>query len=140
VLLNVGSGGTEVCTALVQAARGCPARVGRDLRAVPRGRRRLPRADHHSRPPLRALAGRAIAIATHKANVFIDLSGWSPQYFPPQLVHAAGRMLKHKVLFGSDYPLITPDRWLADFSSSTCPPTCDPPDPQDNAGPRSRGL
>jgi predicted TIM-barrel fold metal-dependent hydrolase len=23
--------------------------------------------------------------------------------------------LKHKVLFGSDYPLITPDRWLADF-------------------------
>jgi len=24
-------------------------------------------------------------------------------------------LLKHKVLFGSDYPLITPDRWLADF-------------------------
>jgi predicted TIM-barrel fold metal-dependent hydrolase len=24
-------------------------------------------------------------------------------------------MLKHKVLFGSDYPWITPDRWLADF-------------------------
>jgi predicted TIM-barrel fold metal-dependent hydrolase len=57
----------------------------------------------------------AISIATHKANVFIDLSGWSPKYFPPQLVRAANGLLKHKVLFGSDYPLITPDRWLADF-------------------------
>ena len=27
-----------------------------------------------------------------------------------------GRPLKHKMLFGSDYPLITPDRWLADFA------------------------
>lgn len=59
----------------------------------------------------------AISIATHKANVFIDLSGWSPKYFPPQLVRAAGGPLKRKVLFGSDYPVITPDRWLADFAA-----------------------
>jgi uncharacterized protein len=57
----------------------------------------------------------AISVATHKANVYIDLSGWSPKYFPPQLVHAISRQLKHKVLFGSDYPLIRPDRWIADF-------------------------
>ena len=57
----------------------------------------------------------AISIATHKANVYIDLSGWSPKYFPPQLVRAAGGPLRRKVLFGSDYPVITPDRWLADF-------------------------
>jgi predicted TIM-barrel fold metal-dependent hydrolase len=57
----------------------------------------------------------AISIATHKANVFIDLSGWSPKYFPPQLVRAANGLLKHKVMFGSDYPVLTPDRWLADF-------------------------
>jgi len=57
----------------------------------------------------------AISIATHKANVAIDLSGWSPKYFPPQLVRAAGSFLKKKVLFGSDFPLITPDRWLRDF-------------------------
>ena len=56
-----------------------------------------------------------ISIATHKANVYIDLSGWSPKYFPPQLVRAANTMLRTKVLFGSDYPWITPDRWLADF-------------------------
>ena len=56
----------------------------------------------------------AIAMATHKSNVFIDLSGWSPKYFPPELVKAAGGRLRHQVLFGSDYPLITPERWMAD--------------------------
>jgi uncharacterized protein len=59
--------------------------------------------------------GEAISMAVHKANVFIDLSGWSPKYFPPELVKAAGGMLRHKVLFGSDYPLITPERWIDDF-------------------------
>lgn len=59
----------------------------------------------------------AIAVATHKANVFIDLSGWSPKYFPPQLVRQAGGLLQDKVLFGSDFPLITPDRWIADFAA-----------------------
>jgi len=58
----------------------------------------------------------AISMATHKANVFIDLSGWRPKYFPPELVRAAGGMLRSKVLFGSDYPLITPERWLDDFA------------------------
>ncbi len=57
----------------------------------------------------------AIAVAQHKANVYIDLSGWSPKYFPPQLVKAANGLLKRKVLFGSDYPLLTPERWLRDF-------------------------
>ncbi|GLY39769.1 4-hydroxyphenyl-beta-ketoacyl-CoA hydrolase [Amycolatopsis sp. NBRC 101858] len=58
----------------------------------------------------------AISVATHKANVYIDLSGWSPKYFPPQLVRAANSLLKRKVLFGSDFPVLTPDRWLADFA------------------------
>jgi uncharacterized protein len=57
----------------------------------------------------------AISIATHKANVYIDLSGWSPKYFPPQLVRAASSLLQDKVLFGTDYPLLTPERWLRDF-------------------------
>ena len=57
----------------------------------------------------------AISIATHKSNVYIDLSGWSPKYFPPQLVKAANGLLKRKVLFGSDYPLLRPERWMKDF-------------------------
>ena len=58
----------------------------------------------------------ALAVATHKPNAYIDLSGWSPKYFPPLLVRYANTLLQDKVLFGSDYPLITPDRWLADFA------------------------
>ena len=58
----------------------------------------------------------ALSVCLHKPQVYIDLSGWSPKYFPPQLIQYANTLLKHKVLFGSDYPLITPDRWLADFA------------------------
>jgi uncharacterized protein len=57
----------------------------------------------------------AISVAMHKAQVHIDLSGWSPKLFPPVLVQYANTVLREKVLFGSDYPVITPDRWLADF-------------------------
>jgi predicted TIM-barrel fold metal-dependent hydrolase len=59
----------------------------------------------------------AISMATHKANVYIDLSGWSPKYVPAELVQAADGMLRGKVLFGSDYPLIAPERWLDDFGA-----------------------
>jgi predicted TIM-barrel fold metal-dependent hydrolase len=57
----------------------------------------------------------AISICLHKPQVYIDLSGWSPKYFSPTLVQYANTLLREKVLFGSDYPLLTPDRWLADF-------------------------
>lgn len=57
----------------------------------------------------------AISIATHKSNVWIDLSGWSPKYFPEPLVRAAGRMLQDRVLFGTDYPLLTPQQWRTAF-------------------------
>jgi len=60
----------------------------------------------------------ALSIALHKPNVYIDLSGWSPKYFPESLVRFANSKLKHKMLFGSDFPLITPDRWLADFETA----------------------
>ena len=57
----------------------------------------------------------ALSVCLHKPNVYIDLSGWSPKYFPPQLVQYANTQLKTKMLFGSDFPLIHPDRWIADF-------------------------
>ncbi|MEW2015067.1 amidohydrolase family protein [Rhodococcus sp. NPDC076796] len=58
----------------------------------------------------------SISIATHKANVYIDLSGWSPKYFPPQLVRNINSLLARKALFGSDFPVLTPDRWIKDFA------------------------
>lgn len=75
----------------------------------------------------------AISVATHKANVYLDLSGWSPTYFPPQLVRAASSFLRHKVLFGSDYPVLTPDRWRRDFDALEIKPEVRPLILKDNA-------
>jgi uncharacterized protein len=61
----------------------------------------------------------AISICLHKPQVYIDLSGWSPKYFSPTLVQYANTLLKHKMLFGSDYPLLAPDRWMADFEKAS---------------------
>lgn len=74
-----------------------------------------------------------ISIATHKANVYIDLSGWSPKYFPPQLVRAANTMLRTKVLFGSDFPVIQVDRWKQDFATLDIKPEVVPLIFKDNA-------
>jgi predicted TIM-barrel fold metal-dependent hydrolase len=68
----------------------------------------------------------ALSVCLHKPQVYIDLSGWSPKYFPPQLIHYANTLLKHKMLFGSDYPWITPDRWLADFEQIAIKPEVRP--------------
>ena len=72
----------------------------------------------------------ALSIAMHKPEVYIDLSGWSPKYFPPQLVRYANTLLKNQVLFGSDYPMITPQRWLKDFEQLEIDPDGEAPDPQ----------
>jgi len=64
----------------------------------------------------------ALSVCLHKQNVYIDLSGWSPKYFPPQLVQYANTQLKKKILFGSDCPLIPPDRWIKDFKEANFKP------------------
>ena len=75
----------------------------------------------------------ALSIALHKPQVYIDLSGWSPKYFPPQLVRYANTLLKDKVLFGTDFPLITPDRWIADFEKIDIKPEVRPLIMKENA-------
>jgi uncharacterized protein len=75
----------------------------------------------------------ALAVATHKPNVYIDLSGWSPKYFPANLVQYSNTLLKDRVLFGSDYPAITPDRWLADFEKLPMKPEVRPMILKENA-------
>jgi predicted TIM-barrel fold metal-dependent hydrolase len=54
----------------------------------------------------------SLSMALHKENVFIDLSGWSPKYFQPQVIQYANGPLKKKMMFGSDFPLIRPEKWL----------------------------
>ncbi|GGA74467.1 4-hydroxyphenyl-beta-ketoacyl-CoA hydrolase [Pseudoclavibacter endophyticus] len=57
----------------------------------------------------------ALSVATHKPGAYIDLSGWSPKYFGDGLKRALRSYLNHKMLFGSDFPALTPERWLRDF-------------------------
>jgi len=68
----------------------------------------------------------ALSVATHKPQVYIDLSGWSPKYFPPLLVQYANTLLKDKVLFGSDYPVLTPERWIEEFDKLPIKPEVRP--------------
>lgn len=75
----------------------------------------------------------ALAVAARHTHVYIDLSGWSPKYFPPQLVQYANTLLRTKVLFGSDYPMIPPDRWIADFEKLAIKPEVRPLIMRDNA-------
>jgi len=44
------------------------------------------------------------AVALHKGNVFWELSGWAPKYFPESLRRDARSRLRDKVMFGSDHP------------------------------------
>ena len=62
-----------------------------------------------------------IAVALHKPNVFIDLSGWMPRYIPKNLIEESVTRLNEKILFGSDYPFITPERWINDWDRLDIP-------------------
>jgi uncharacterized protein len=75
----------------------------------------------------------ALSVATHKPQVYIDLSGWSPKYFPPILVQYANTLLKDKVLFGTDFPLLTPERWKADLEKTAIRDEVKPGIMKDNA-------
>jgi predicted TIM-barrel fold metal-dependent hydrolase len=63
-------------------------------------------------------ADEGLALARHKANVFLDLSGYSPKYIPPQYIQFANTLLQDQMVFGSDYPFIPPERWLSDFEEA----------------------
>ena len=60
-----------------------------------------------------------LAICQQKGNVYMDLSGWLPKYIDEQVLHYAGTVLKDKVMFGTDYPMIRPEKWLDQFAEYT---------------------
>lgn len=55
------------------------------------------------------------AVALHKGNVYWEMSGWAPKYFPGNLkVDMRGR-LQDKIMFGSDYPSMPYARILKEW-------------------------
>jgi len=63
-----------------------------------------------------ALESQRRTAAAQQAGRFDAEIVGSPKYFPEILVRYTNTLLRHKMLFGSDYPLLTPDRWLRDFA------------------------
>jgi predicted TIM-barrel fold metal-dependent hydrolase len=60
-----------------------------------------------------------LAICQQKGNVYMDLSGWLPKYIDDQVLHYAGTILEDEVMFGTDYPMIRPRKWLEQFAEYT---------------------
>jgi predicted TIM-barrel fold metal-dependent hydrolase len=58
-----------------------------------------------------------LAMVWHKSNVYLDLSGWAPRYLPAEVVKYADSLITDRVLFGTDWPVLTVERWLADFDA-----------------------
>lgn len=56
------------------------------------------------------------AVATRNPNVYVDISGWLARYFPPQLITYMNGLLKEKMLFGTDYPMIRTPKWMDEFN------------------------
>jgi len=100
---------------------GTPGGLGRYIsRAKP-----LPALDNLAAdfPTLTIVAGHpgwpwteeVIALALHKGNVFWELSGWAPKYFPDALRREVSGRLRDKIMFGSDYPSLTHERLIAEW-------------------------
>mgnify|MGYP001795438283 CR=1 FL=1 len=53
-----------------------------------------------------------IAVATKHKDVYIDTSAYAANRFPPELVAYLKAHGKNKVMFGSNYPMITPAKCL----------------------------
>jgi predicted TIM-barrel fold metal-dependent hydrolase len=56
-----------------------------------------------------------IAVALHKGNVYWELSGWAPKYFPDALKRDIRGRLRDKIMFGSDYPSIPYERLFREW-------------------------
>ncbi len=62
-----------------------------------------------------------LAIALHKTNVHIDISGYAPHNIPEPVVRALKGRLQDQFLFGSDYPFISPQRCLEELGQLGIP-------------------
>lgn len=56
-----------------------------------------------------------LAACWHKSNYYIDLSGWAPKYMSPEVVRYANSLITRRVLFGTDWPVLQAERWMAEF-------------------------
>ena len=65
----------------------------------------------------------AVAMALHKTNVYLDISGWKYRYLPDDVRREMPRRLRGQFLFGTDYPMFDPEACVAEFAGLGCPTT-----------------
>lgn len=63
-----------------------------------------------------------LAVAQHKTNVYLELSGWSPRRWSPDLTRAVLGPLQDRALYGSDYPFISFAKWIEAFHTHGASP------------------
>jgi predicted TIM-barrel fold metal-dependent hydrolase len=56
-----------------------------------------------------------LAMALHKTNVYIDISGWSPKRIPAEVTRELKGRLAGQFVWGSDFPFIAPERCLGEL-------------------------
>jgi uncharacterized protein len=56
-----------------------------------------------------------LAMALHKTNVYIDISGWSPKRIPAEVTRELRGRLAGQFVWGSDFPFIAPERCLGEL-------------------------
>jgi predicted TIM-barrel fold metal-dependent hydrolase len=61
-------------------------------------------------------ADEMIAMAWKHENVYIGIDAYAPKHLPPSLVHYMNSYGSHKVLFGTDWPVIDPRRAIRELS------------------------
>jgi predicted TIM-barrel fold metal-dependent hydrolase len=58
-----------------------------------------------------------VSLATKYQNVYIDTSAYTPERYPDSLIRFMKGPGKHKVLFGSNYPMIQPAKCVAQLDA-----------------------
>lgn len=66
-------------------------------------------------------AEQAVSLAWTRPNVYVELSGWSPKYIPQVVWQYGAKVFPDRVVFGTDYPTMQPQRWLRDFQEVPLP-------------------
>jgi predicted TIM-barrel fold metal-dependent hydrolase len=62
-----------------------------------------------------------VAMALHKTNVYIDISGWAPRRIPPELIGELRGRLAGQFVWGSDFPFLAPQRCLDELAGLDLP-------------------
>jgi uncharacterized protein len=82
----------------------CPSEVGRPVPYIDEIALKF--------PDLRIICGHTgypwtqemVGVAWKHKNVYIDMSAWSPKYYPPELIRFANTTGRRKVMFGTNFP------------------------------------